>query len=167
MNQLEKFRDVHTFIFDVDGVFTNNDILITESGELLRKMNIRDGYAVKKAVQAGYRICIISGGKSEGVRKRLEGLGVTDIYLGKSEKLETFEEYVLRHDLNLHGVLYMGDDFPDRPVMRKVGLPTCPNDAIPEILEFVDYISPFNGGEGCVRDVIEKVMKLQGKWTHD
>lgn len=164
MNQLEKFRDVHTFIFDVDGVFTNNDILITESGELLRKMNVRDGYAVKKAVQAGYRICVISGGKSEGVRKRLEGLGVTDIYLGKSEKLETFEAYVLQHDLNLHGVLYMGDDFPDRPVMRKVGLPTCPNDAIPEILEFVDYISPYKGGDGCVRDVIEKVMRLQNRW---
>lgn len=167
MNQLEKFREVHTFIFDVDGVLTDNQILITEEGHLLRKMNVRDGYAIKKAVREGYRVCIITGGNSEGVRKRLEGLGVTDIYAGKSEKMETFEAYVLQHDLDLHGILYMGDDFPDKPVMRRVGLPTCPNDAIPEILEFVDYISPFKGGDGCVRDVIEKVLKLQGKWIHD
>lgn len=167
MNQLEKFREVHTFIFDVDGVMTDNQILITEDGHLLRKMNVRDGYAIKKAVKAGFRVCIITGGSSEGVRKRLEGLGVIDIYAGKQQKMEAFKEFVEKYDLNLHGILYMGDDFPDRPVMQRVGVPTCPADAIPEILEFVDYISPFKGGDGCVRDVIEKVMKLQGKWTHE
>jgi 3-deoxy-D-manno-octulosonate 8-phosphate phosphatase (KDO 8-P phosphatase) len=164
MNQLEKFRDVHTFIFDVDGVFTNNEILILEGGELLRKMNVRDGYAVKKAIQAGYRVAIITGGSSEGVRKRLEALGIKDIYVGKQEKMEAYDEFVLEYDLNPLEILYMGDDFPDRPVMRRVGLPTCPSDAIPEILEFVDYISPYKGGDGCVRDVIEKVMRLQNKW---
>ncbi|MFN7116224.1 MAG: KdsC family phosphatase [Saprospiraceae bacterium] len=164
MNQLEKFRDVHTFIFDVDGVMTDNQILITEAGELLRKMNVRDGYAIKKAVQEGFRVCIITGGSSEGVRKRLEGLGVVDIYAGRQQKMEAFEAFVLKYDLDLHGILYMGDDFPDRAVMRRVGVPTCPSDAIPEILEFVDYISPFKGGDGCVRDVIEKVLKLQDKW---
>lgn len=168
MNQLEKFREVHTFIFDVDGVMTDNQILVTEEGHLLRKMNVRDGYAIKKAVKAGYRICIITGGSSAGVRKRLEGLGVIDIYEGKSEtKLETFEAYVTQHNLDLHGILYMGDDMPDRKVMRLVGVPTCPCDAIPEILEFVDYISPFKGGDGCVRDVIEKVMKLQDTWEYE
>lgn len=167
MNQLEKFRDVHTFIFDVDGVLTDNQILITEEGHLLRTMNIRDGYALKKAIKEGYRVCIITGGSSEGVRKRLEVLGVTDIYAGQQEKMEAFEEFVKKYDLDLYGILYMGDDFPDRPVMRRVGLPTCPSDAIPEILDFVDYISPFKGGDGCVRDVIEKVMKLQGKWKHE
>lgn len=165
MNQLEKFRDVHTFIFDVDGVFTNNEILILEGGELLRKMNVRDGYAVKKAIQAGYRVAIITGGSSEGVRKRLEALGIKDIYVGRQEKMEAYDQFVLEYDLNPLGILYMGDDFPDRPVMRRVGLPTCPSDAIPEILEFVDYISPYKGGDGCVRDVIEKVMRLQNKWS--
>jgi 3-deoxy-D-manno-octulosonate 8-phosphate phosphatase (KDO 8-P phosphatase) len=164
MNQLEKFRDIQTFIFDVDGVLTDNRILITEEGHLLRTMHIRDGYAMKLALRAGYRIGIITGGSSQGVSKRLEGLGITDIYTGRFEKMEAFEEYVLKYDLDVKTILYMGDDLPDRPVMRRVGLPTCPGDAIPEILEFVDYISPFKGGDGCVRDVIEKVMKLQGKW---
>ncbi len=166
MNQLEKFKDIHTFIFDVDGVMTDSDVLITESGELLRKMNIRDGYAMKRAIRDGYRIGIITGGSSEGVRKRLEALGITDIYVGRFEKMEAFEEFVSKHDLDPDGILYMGDDVPDYPVMRRVGLPTCPSDAIPEILEFSAYISPYKGGAGCVRDVIEKVMRLQGKWSN-
>ncbi|MBK7870463.1 MAG: HAD-IIIA family hydrolase [Saprospiraceae bacterium] len=166
MNQLEKFRDIHTFIFDVDGVLTNNEILITEEGELLRKMNVRDGYALKYAVNKGYNICIITGGKSEGVRKRLEGLGITEVFSGRSEKMEAYEEYIHEHDLDPQGILYMGDDMPDYPVMCRVGLPTCPRNAIPEILDVAEYISPYNGGEGCARDVIEKVLRLQGKW-HD
>ncbi len=167
MNQLEKFRDIHTFLFDVDGVMTNNEILITENGKLLRKMNVRDGYALKRATQQGYLIGIITGGKSEGVRKRLEGLGITEIFLGYSEKLEAYEAFVQEHNLDPSSILYMGDDWPDYPVMRKVGLPTCPRNAIPEILEISDYISSFNGGEGCVRDVLEKVMRLHGKWQEE
>lgn len=164
MNQLEKFSEIHTFIFDVDGVLTNNEILITEQGELLRKMNVRDGLALKYAVQQGYNLCIITGGRSEGVRKRLEGLGITEIFSGQSEKTEAFEAYVKAHNLDPNGILYMGDDLPDYPVMRKVGLPTCPRNAAPEILNIAKYISPYNGGEGCARDVIEKVLRLHGKW---
>lgn len=167
MNQLEKFRNIHTFIFDVDGVLTNNEVLVLDDGQLLRKMNMRDGLAIKMAVNAGYRICIISGGKSEGVRKRLEGLGVRDIYLSQQEKLEAYEEFVTLNELNQEGILYMGDDLPDYPIMRKVGLPTCPKDAAREIFEIAKYISPFNGGAGCARDVIEKVLKLQGKWLEE
>ena len=167
MNLLEKFRDIHTFIFDVDGVFTNSDLIIMENGELLRKMNVRDGYAVKKAVRAGYRVCIITGGSSEGVTLRLKGLGVKDIYTRISNKLDTFEEYVYAHEIDTAGVLYLGDDIPDYDPMRLAGLPCCPQDAANEIIEVSQYISPKKGGEGCVRDVIEKVMKLHGKWFED
>lgn len=164
MNQLEPFQHIHTFIFDVDGVLTNNEVLVTEDGRLLRQMNVRDGLAIKMAVKAGYRVCVITGGKSEGVKTRLEGLGVQDIYLDKQDKLEAYNEFVSIYDLDPEAILYMGDDLPDYPVMRRVGLPTCPRDACSEIIEIAKYISPQNGGDGCARDVIEKVMRLQGKW---
>ena len=167
MNLLEKFRDIHTFIFDVDGVFTNSDLIIMENGELLRKMNVRDGFAVKKAIRAGYRICIITGGSSEGVTLRLKGLGIKDIYTGISNKLDVFEEYVYNYEIDTAGVLYLGDDIPDYEAMRLAGLPCCPQDAANEIIEICQYISPLKGGDGCVRDVIEKVMKLHGKWLDE
>ncbi len=167
MNLLEKFRDIHTFIFDVDGVFTNSDILILEDGNLLRKMSVRDGYAVKRAIKAGYRICVITGGTSSGVISRLQGLGITDIYVGISDKLDTFEEFVTTYDIDTDGILYMGDDIPDYEAMRRVGLPCCPQDSANEIIEICQYISPKNGGDGCVRDVIEKVLKLHGKWLEE
>lgn len=167
MNLLEKFRDIHTFIFDIDGVFTNSDLIIMENGELLRKMNVRDGYAVKRAVRAGYRICVITGGFSEGVTMRLAGLGIKDIYTGINNKLDTFEEYVYANEIDTAGVLYLGDDIPDYESMRLAGLPCCPQDAANEIIEICQYISPKKGGEGCVRDVIEKVMKLHGKWIDE
>lgn len=164
MNQLEQFQHIHTFIFDVDGVLTNNEVLITEDGQLLRSMNVRDGLAIKMAIKAGYRICVITGGKSEGVKTRLEALGVQDIYLNKQDKLEAYNEFTTLYDLDQEGILYMGDDMPDYPVMRRVGLPTCPRNACREIIELAKYISPYDGGQGCARDVIEKVMRLQDKW---
>lgn len=167
MNYLEAFRQVRTFIFDVDGVLTNNQVLVLEDGKLLRQMNIRDGYAIKRAVQGGFRVCIITGGKSEGVRQRLEALGVTDIYIGRQEKLEAYEEMIRDYELKEEEILYMGDDVPDYAVMRKVGLPACPADAAPEILAICRYVSPLRGGEGCARDVIEKVLRLQGKWLEE
>ncbi len=167
MNLLEKFRDIHTFIFDVDGVFTNSDLLILENGNLLRKMNVRDGYAVKRAIKSGYRICIITGGTSSGVVTRLESLGISDIYSGINDKLDTFEEFVITYDLDTSGILYMGDDIPDYEPMRRAGLPCCPQDAANEIVDVSQYISPKNGGDGCVRDVIEKVLKLHGKWLDE
>jgi 3-deoxy-D-manno-octulosonate 8-phosphate phosphatase (KDO 8-P phosphatase) len=167
MNQLEPFRSIKTFIFDVDGVLTNSEVIVLEDGKLLRKMSVRDGYAIKHAIHAGYRVCIITGGKSEGVKKRLQGLGVKDIYLGASDKLEIFEEYIDIHELDVEEILYMGDDIPDYPVMCRVGLATCPNNAAPEVLQICQYVSPLKGGEGCARDVIEKVMKLNGDWIAD
>jgi len=164
MHELEKFGDIHTFIFDVDGVLTNSELLVMEDGKLLRKMNTRDGYAIKQALQAEYNMAIITGGKSEGVKLRLAGLGVKDIYLGQHHKIEAFDEYIYSYDLDPDGILYMGDDIPDYEVMRKVGLPACPQDAAREIKQIAQYISPLDGGAGCVRDVIERVMRLQGKW---
>ena len=164
MNYLEKFKDIQTFIFDVDGVLTNSEIIVLESGKLLRKMSIRDGYAIKHAVRNGYKVVIITGGKSEGVVKRLQGLGVVDIYYGISDKVDAYQEVVYTYELKPTQILYMGDDFPDIEVMHKVGIAACPKDAAHEVIEIADYISPIEGGKGCARDVIEKVMRLHGKW---
>lgn len=164
MNQLEKFAEVDTLIFDVDGVFTNSTLLVLESGKLLRQMHTRDGYAVKAALRAGYRVCVITGGKSEGVRVRLKNLGVTDIYIGIQDKIEAYDEYLDLYDIDEEKVLYMGDDLPDYEVMRRVGFPVCPLDAAPEIKKLAQYISPVKGGEGCVREVIERTLKIAGKW---
>lgn len=164
MNYLEKFREVDTLIFDVDGVLTNSQLLVQEDGALLRSMNTRDGFALKKAVREGYRVVIITGGASAGVIKRLNGLGVTEIFYGIENKLKTFTNFIRSNGIDAGTVLYMGDDIPDYEVMRLVGLPVCPNDAAQEVLEIAQYVSPQKGGEGCVRDVIEKVLKLAGKW---
>lgn len=164
MNYLEKFKDIRTFIFDVDGVLTNSEIIVLESGKLLRKMSIRDGYAIKHAIQSGYQVAIITGGKSEGVVKRLQGLGVQDIYAGVSDKVDAYMELVYSYELNPTQILYMGDDFPDIAVMQKIGIAACPKDAAHEVIEIADYISPIEGGKGCARDVIEKVMRLHGNW---
>lgn len=163
-NILNRFRDVHTFIFDVDGVLTNNEVLITEEGKLLRTMNVRDGYALKKAIGLGYHILIITGGSSQGVIERLHALGVRDIVSGVSNKLGVYEEFLDSYEMDEAGILYMGDDLPDFEVLKRVGLPACPKDAVPEILKVAHYISPYRGGEGCVRDVIEKVLKLNDQW---
>jgi 3-deoxy-D-manno-octulosonate 8-phosphate phosphatase (KDO 8-P phosphatase) len=164
MAYLELFRQVRAFVFDVDGVFTNNEVLVTEEGTLVRTMHIRDGYAIKAAVRAGYPIAIITGGKSEGVKKRFADLGVKDIYLGKTDKMDAFDEFVHLYDLNPNEILYMGDDLPDYPVMRRVGCPVCPADAAQELFPIAVYISPYAGGHGCVRDVVQQVMALQGEW---
>jgi len=160
----EIMNDITTFIFDVDGVLTDGSVYITNDGELQRTMNIKDGYAMKAAVDNGYNVCIISGGSNEGVRVRLRNLGITDIHLGIPNKVETFDEYTDVYNIKPEQVLYMGDDIPDYHVMKLVGLPTCPQDASPEIKGISKYISHKNGGKGAVRDVIEQVMKVQGKW---
>jgi 3-deoxy-D-manno-octulosonate 8-phosphate phosphatase (KDO 8-P phosphatase) len=160
----ELMNDITTFIFDVDGVLTDSSVFVTTDGEMLRTMNIRDGYAMKAAVESGYNVCIISGGSNEGVRVRLRNLGITDIHLGTPDKVETFKEYTELYSINPQQVLYMGDDIPDFHVMKLVGLPTCPQDATSEIKAICNYISHKNGGKGAARDVIEQVMKVQGKW---
>ena len=160
----EIMPQITTFIFDVDGVLTDGNITVFTNGELIRQMSIKDGYAIKTAIDLGYHICVISGGTNEGVRTRLRGLGVTDIYLGTHHKIEQLEEYLEIYNISLENVLYMGDDIPDYPVMKMVGLPACPKDAVPEIQHISSYISQKKGGHGCVRDVIEQVLKVQDKW---
>ncbi|UZO79727.1 HAD-IIIA family hydrolase [Aquimarina sp. ERC-38] len=163
----EYLKHITTFIFDVDGVLTDGRVTIDSHGELLRTMNVKDGYAMKTALLQGYNLCIISGGTNEGVRNRLAALGITDIFLGAHHKIHQFKEYVEKYTIQPENVLYMGDDIPDIPVMKKVGLPTCPQDAVAEVREVSNYISFKNGGDGAVRDVIEQVLKVQGKWMRD
>ncbi|SRR5690554_1679688 len=160
----EYLEHITTFIFDVDGVLTDGTITVTTSGDMLRTMNIKDGYALKTAVSKGFHVCIISGGTNEGVRLRLKGLGVTDVFLGAHNKINQLNLYLEKHQLNAKNVLFMGDDLPDFPVMKLVGLPCCPQDAVPEIKAISKYVSHKSGGKGAVRDVIEQVLKVQGKW---
>lgn len=161
----EYLNQITTFIFDVDGVLTDGTVHITSTGDMLRTMNIKDGYALKIAVDKGYNVCIISGGSNEGVRLRLKGLGITDIYLGAHNKIEQLDDYFNKRGVKSENALYMGDDIPDYPVMKGIGLPCCPQDAVPEIKAISKYISHKNGGKGAVRDVIEQVLKVQGKWS--
>lgn len=152
------------FAFDVDGVLSAETIPLHPNGEPCRTVNIKDGYAIQLAVRKGFEIAIITGGRTEAVRKRFESLGVQHIYLGASIKTKSFEDWVRATGLQRDEILYMGDDIPDYEVMQAVGLPCCPADAAPEIKSVAAYISPHNGGHGCGRDVIEQVMKAQGKW---
>jgi len=161
----EYLAQITTLIFDVDGVLTDGTITVTTTGEMLRTMNIKDGYALKTAVDQGFNVCIISGGSNEGVRLRLKGLGIKDIYLGAHNKIEQLTDYFDRLNIASEHALYMGDDIPDYPVMKGIGLPCCPQDAVPEIKSISKYISHKNGGQGAVRDVIEQVLKVQGKWS--
>lgn len=161
----DKIRVVRAFVFDVDGVFTDNELLVTEAGEYLRSMNVRDGQALRWAIDAGYPVAIITGGTSEGVKKRfLHHLGVTEFYGGISDKGAAFQSFMQRSGIVSTEICYMGDDLPDIPPMRKSALACCPADAVPEVIAECDYVSPYPGGKGCVRDIVEKVMKLQNKW---
>jgi 3-deoxy-D-manno-octulosonate 8-phosphate phosphatase (KDO 8-P phosphatase) len=155
---------ITTFIFDVDGVLTNGMLTIMPSGELVRHMNVKDGYAMKTALNKGFRVCIISGGTNEAVKSRLAALGIKDIYLGAHNKIEQYNEIVKKYNLTPEEIVYMGDDIPDVPVMQKVGMPSCPNDAVREVQQTAKYISDKKGGEGCVRDILEQVLKVQEKW---
>ena len=164
LNLFDKMKAVRAFVFDVDGVLTNNTIVVTEAGELLRTMNVRDGLAIKLAVRAGFPVGIITGGRSEGAKKRLTDLGVEEYYSGISDKSPAFQSFMQRKGVSAAEICYMGDDLPDLAVMRRVMLSACPADAIPELLGSCDHVSPLVVGAGCVRDILEKVMKIQGKW---
>ena len=164
MNNLEAFKTIRTFILDVDGVLTNGNLLVMENGRIVRKLNHRDDFAIKKAVEAGYRIVVLTGGAGEGIVQHLKALGVIDIYTRVGDKVEAYNEIIDLYSLDENNILYMGDDWPDYPTMRRVGFPACPADAIPEIIKISKYISPYQGGEGCVRDVIEKVLRLNDNW---
>jgi len=161
---LQKLKTITTLVFDVDGVLTNGDIIASDSGEFLRTFNIKDGYALQLAVKRGYLICIISGGRGLAMQKRFEGLGIAEVFLGVSDKVAVFNALLTKYDISASEVLYMGDDIPDFKVMQLVGLPTCPSDAVPEIKAISEYVSPYSGGKTAVRDIVEKVLKVQQKW---
>ena len=166
-NLIEHFNRIKAFIFDIDGVLTNGQVLVTEEGHMLRSMNIKDGYALQHAVKQGYPIAIISGGKGSGILERLKGLGIQYIYLGQSHKIEAFEEALHAWQLSPEEVAYMGDDYPDLPVLARVGLPCCPADACTEVKQISAYISQEKGGMGAARDLIERTMKIQGTWDRE
>ncbi len=158
---------VNTFIFDYDGVMTDGKLMLQHDGQPLRTANVKDGYALQLAVRLGFRVVIISGGISKSVENRFESLKVKDVFLGVSNKFEVFEKFVKDNELNPENIVYMGDDIPDFKVMKRVGVPVCPSDAVEEIKDISIYISDKTGGHGCVRDIIEQVLKVQGKWMTD
>jgi 3-deoxy-D-manno-octulosonate 8-phosphate phosphatase (KDO 8-P phosphatase) len=166
MDLFQKFSKIETLIFDVDGVFTDNSLLVTETGDFLRVMSARDGLGIRLAVESGLRIAIITGGDSVGVNKRLQKLGVVDVFQKIDKKIHTFNTYIKDKNLDPDTIMYMGDDLLDLEVLSEVFLSACPRDAAPEVLKVSDYISPFNGGKGCVRDVVEKVLMAQDKWKY-
>ena len=167
MNILELFKPIKTFVFDIDGVLAIDTMIVMPDGELIRSMNSKDGYALQLAIKKGYHVVIITGGNSEPVKQRLVKLGVKEVFLSVPNKKETLLQYALQQQLSFDEMLYMGDDIPDYAAMQLTALPCCPADAVPEIKQICKYISPYNGGYGCGRDVIEKVMKLNGHWDVD
>ena len=166
-NFKENLKKIKAFAFDVDGVLSADMVPLHPNGEPMRMVHIKDGYALQHAVKKGYPIAIITGGKTEAVRLRFESLGITDIYMASAFKMDDFNDFAEKHKLYFDEILYMGDDIPDYKVMKKCGYPCCPNDAVPEIRQISCYVSPKKGGEGCGRDVIEQVLKAQGKWMDD
>jgi 3-deoxy-D-manno-octulosonate 8-phosphate phosphatase (KDO 8-P phosphatase) len=164
---LEAFRQVRCFVFDVDGVLTDGSILLLDDGQQARRMNIKDGYALQLAIKKGYQILVLTGGASEAVKTRLHKLGVTHVYLNVENKLAKFNQFIESQDINAAQVLFMGDDIPDYSLMKICGLPCCPADAAHEIKNIAKYIASHSGGQGCVREVIEKVLKLNNQWDLD
>lgn len=155
---------IQALVFDVDGVMTDNRITLLPDGSLVRSVHARDGYALQFAVQRGVHIGIITGGRSEIVKKRLQSLGITDIYMNAQNKIEPYADLCGKHELKPEQILYMGDDILDREVMQSSGVAACPVDAVAEIKAIADYISPLRGGHGCVRDIVEQTLKVKGLW---
>ena len=160
-----ELQNIRAIIFDIDGVLSAETITLSAEGEPLRTVNIKDGYAIQLAVKMGLRIVILTGGKTESVRLRYERLGVEDIYMGCAVKIKTYEEFLAKYQLTDAEVMYMGDDVPDLEILRRVGCPVCPADACPDIKAVSCYVSDKAGGYGCGRDVIEQVLRAQGKWV--
>jgi len=167
MNYKEILKDITTMIFDYDGVLTDGTVLTTENGEQYRTGHVRDGYALHLALKNGYNVAIISGGTSHSINKRLETLNLKDIFISVSNKVECLSGYLEQKKVDPSKVLFMGDDIPDYKVMQLVGLPVCPADAAEEIKSISKYISLYRGGHGCVRDIIEQLMKIQGTWMNE
>ncbi len=167
MNILAAFKPIKLFVLDVDGVLTDGSLLVLNDGQMARSMNIKDGYALQLAVKKGYHILVISGGISDAVKQRLQKLGITNVLMNVVNKKEALLHHVAQHNFTWQQVLYMGDDIPDMATMQMAGVACCPADAVQEIKAVSHYISPVNGGQGCVRDIIEKVLKLNDDWNND
>ena len=159
-----RLKDITTFIFDVDGVMTNGKIIYTHDGKIDRQFNAKDGYAIKHAISKGYRIAIISGVMQENVRTRLNSLGVEDVFLKSFNKIVILDDFMKDKGIEKKNILYMGDDNPDIKPLKVVGISSCPKDASVDVKSICDYVSHKKGGYGCVRDVIEQVMRIHGKW---
>lgn len=166
-NFKERLGKVKVLVFDIDGVLSKQTIPMNSFGLPSRTINLRDGYALQLAVRKGYRIAVISGGKSKEYVRRLKGLGITDIYMNSRSKIDHYRHLVERYSIDSEEILYMGDDIPDYPIMKMAGVPVCPADADSEIKQISVYISDKSGGEGCVRDVIEQVLRLHDNWMDD
>ncbi len=164
LNFKERLNKITTIMFDVDGVLTDGKVLVMESGEMVRNIFSKDGYALNQAVAKGYRVVVISGGNNLAIKNALSRNGITDVFIREHDKLACYNEYKDVHSLSDENILFMGDDLPDYEIMTMAGIAACPNDAVSEIKGICQYVSPHKGGEGCVRDVIEQVMKVQGKW---
>lgn len=166
-NYKADLHKIKAFAFDIDGVFTDGLVMVYKDGDFFRSYNAKDGYAVRYASSLGYPIAIITGGSSETIRMRFNVLGVTDVYLASHHKLPDFEDFYYKYDLKPEEVLFMGDDIPDIPILQRCGVATCPSDAVAEVKAASAYISAYAGGKGCVRDIIEQVLKVHGRWHND
>jgi 3-deoxy-D-manno-octulosonate 8-phosphate phosphatase (KDO 8-P phosphatase) len=164
-NFKEKLNKITTLIFDIDGVLTDNKVLVMENGEVVRNVHSKDGYAIQLAVKKGYRLVILSGGNNLAVKNLLAKTGIEHLFINQHDKLQCYKDFIYENNITDEEILYMGDDLPDYEVMSRVGIATCPNDSAPEIKSICIYISPKNGGQGCVRDIIEQVMRVQGTWA--
>lgn len=164
MNLLDRFKKISAFVFDMDGVLTDGAVYVFNDGEQVRKMHIRDGFALQLAVKKGYRVAVVSGGRSEGAVDRLNKLGVTDVFMNVLDKKSVLLQYMADNGISKDEALFMGDDIPDYEAMKESGLSCAPSDAAQEIKKAADYITTSEGGMGCVREVIEKTLKLNGHW---
>jgi 3-deoxy-D-manno-octulosonate 8-phosphate phosphatase (KDO 8-P phosphatase) len=167
MNIKQIFNNITTFIFDCDGVITDGHVLMTPQGDFLRSMNSKDSFALQHAIKQGYNVAIITGGSSQYLVDSMKLLGITDVYLRAYDKLSVYNDYVTERNITNAQVLYMGDDLPDYPVLQQVAAKTCPHNAVHEVRAICNYISTQRGGNGAVRDVIEQVLRTQGKWIND
>ena len=162
----EDLRHIKAFVFDMDGVISANQVILHASGDMMRSVNTRDGFALKTAIDMGFKVGIITGARSESLRGRFKDLGTEDVFLGSMDKVADLKVFALKYGIHLREILYMGDDIPDLGAMKLVGMPTCPNDAANEVQTVSRYISNHPGGHGCVRDVIEQVLRTQGFWNY-
>lgn len=164
-NFKEDIAKIKAFVFDVDGVFTDGGIVVDANGDFLRKYNAKDGYAVGYALKMGYLVCIITGGRGVCIEKRFNMLGVTRLYVSCMNKFDALKEFMNDYSLDKDQVMFMGDDIPDTEAMAYAGMPVCPSDAVSEVLEISRYVSQYGGGNGCVRDVVEQVLRARGHWA--